>query len=131
MFSYTFADPSTDGESATSASSNCNKEDYVVAGSEEEFPPANTLLPWDKVATNPTEKKIYALCGLTYDIAYKNYFSVPGTSKAEEETVKQYLQFVTAKKGGELSLAGHDYLALPANVLAEADAGAAEINYTE
>jgi ABC-type phosphate transport system substrate-binding protein len=131
VFTYTFQDPSTDYDTATTASSNCEKEDYVVAGSLEPFPPATTLLPWDKVTTNPSEKKSYALCGLTYDIAFSNYYSVPGTSKAEEETVKQYLQFLTAKKGGQLSLAGHDYLALPTAVLTRAAKGAKEINYTE
>jgi ABC-type phosphate transport system substrate-binding protein len=127
---FTYEDPSTTGDEKGSSSSNCNKESYVVAGSTEPFPPENTLLPWDKVTTNPSEKKSYPLCGLTYDIAFKNYFSVPGTTKGEEETVKQYLQYITDKKGGQATLAGNDYLALPANVLSRADAGAAEINYT-
>jgi ABC-type phosphate transport system substrate-binding protein len=127
----TFEEPSTNGDtSTTQASSNCNKEDYVVAGTDTTFPPESTLVPWDKVATNLTEKT-YALCGLTYDIAFKNYFSVPGTTKAEEETVKQYEQFVTDKKGGQVELAGHDYLALPPAVAAKATKGAAEISYTE
>jgi ABC-type phosphate transport system substrate-binding protein len=128
----TYTEPSTnDDTSTTQASSNCAKEDYVVAGTDTTFPPENTLVPWDKVTTNLTEKKSYALCGLTYDIAFKNYFSVSGTTKAEEETVKQYEQFVTDKKGGQAELAGHDYLSLPSAVASKATKGAAEIEYTE
>jgi ABC-type phosphate transport system substrate-binding protein len=128
----TYSDPST-GEAdktATQQSSNCNKEDYVVAGSDTTFPPEDTLIPWDKVTTNISEKKSYALCGLTYDIAFRNYHAVPGTVKTEEETVKQYLQFVTSKKGGQTELAGKDYLPLPSNVLGEAGAGAAELEFS-
>ncbi len=126
----TYADPSTNGDVAAEASSNCNKEDYVVAGADTTFPPESTLVPWDKVTTNLTEKKSYALCGLTYDIAFKNYHSVPGTTQPEEETVKQYYQFMTSKKGGQTELGGKDYLALPSNVLGLADQGAAEIEYS-
>lgn len=126
-----YEEPSTNGDtSTTQADSNCKKEDYVVAGTDTTFPPESTLVPWDKVATNLTEKT-YALCGLTYDIAFKNYASVPGTTKAEEETVKQYIQFLTNKKGGQAELAGHDYLALPSAVSTKAIAGAAGISFTE
>jgi ABC-type phosphate transport system substrate-binding protein len=128
----TYSDPST-GEadkSATQQSSNCAKEDYVVAGSNTTFPPEDTLVPWDTVTTNLAEKKSYALCGLTYDIVFRNSHAVPGTVKTEEETVKQYLQFVTDKKGGQAELAGKDYLPLPGNVLGEADAGAAEMEFS-
>ena len=125
----TYSDPSTNGDIAGEASSNCAKEDYVVAGSDTTFPPESTLVPWDKVATNLSEKKSYALCGLTYDIAFKNYHSVPGTTQPEEETVKQYYQFMTSKKSGQAELAGKDYLALPGNVLALADSGAAEVEF--
>lgn len=128
----TYSDPSTGTGDATTTqqSSNCDKEDYVVAGADTTFPPESTLVPWDKVTTNISEKKSYALCGLTYDIAFRNYHAVPGTIQTEEETVKQYLQFVTSKKGGQTELAGKDYLALPSNVLALADAGAAELEYS-
>ena len=126
----TYADPSTNGDVTAEASSNCDKEDYVVAGADTTFPPESTLVPWDKVTTNLTEKKSYSLCGLTYDVAFKNYHSVPGTTQPEEETVKQYYQFMTSKKGGQTELAGKDYLALPSNVLALADAGAAEIEFS-
>jgi ABC-type phosphate transport system substrate-binding protein len=127
---FSYSEPSTNGEVATVASSNCNKEDYVVAGSDTTFPPESTLVAWDKVSTNLSEKT-YALCGLTYDIAFKNEYSVPGTTKAEEETVKQYYQFMTDKKSGQPELNVHDYLALPKPVLAKAVAGAAQISYTE
>jgi ABC-type phosphate transport system substrate-binding protein len=126
-----YADPSTNGDTSTEeADSNCKLEDYVVAGSDTTFPPKSTLVPWDKVATNLTEK-VYSLCGLTYDIAFKNYFSVPGTTQAEEETVKQYLQFLTNKKGGQALLKDHDYLELPAEVAALAVEGAGQIEYTK
>jgi ABC-type phosphate transport system substrate-binding protein len=128
----TYSDPST-GEAdktTTQQSSNCSKEDYVVAGTDTTFPPEDTLVPWDKVTTNISEKKSYALCGLTYVVAFRNYHAVPGTTKAEEETVKQYEQFITSKKGGQTELSGKDFLALPSNVLGEADAGTAELEYS-
>lgn len=134
-FTYTYQDPSTNWDAEATASSNCSKEDYVEAGSESPFPPETTLVPWDKVTTSLTEKKSYALCGLTYDIAFKNYYTLSAAlypaTKAEEETVKQYLQFITDKKGGQLTLPGNDYLALPTAVLERADKGAAEISWTE
>ena len=102
----------------------------MVAGTDTTFPPEDTLVPWDKVTTNISEKKSYALCGLTYVIAFRNYHAVPGTVKTEEETVKQYEQFITSKKGGQTELSGKDFLALPSNVLGEADAGTAELEYS-
>ncbi len=124
----TYSDPSTGAEdtTATAQDANCNKVTYVDQKGTP-FPPPAATAPWDSVTTSVTQKA-YALCGLTYDLAFTKYSLLTGTSAKETETVKAFLQFVTDKKGGQSQLAGHDYLALPKGaVTSEAVAGAASI----
>jgi len=126
----TFSDPSTGAEdtTATAQDANCNKIVYVdEKGSP--FPPPAASSPWDSVTTSITQKT-YALCGLTYDLAFTKYSLLSGTSAKEEETVKEFEQFVIDKKGGQSQLAGHDYLSLPKGAVdSEAISGAAEIGF--
>jgi hypothetical protein len=55
------------------------------------------------------------------------YSLLAGTSPGEAETVKNYLQYVTDKKGGQVLLASSDYLSLPKEVLKIAVTGAGEV----
>lgn len=124
------AEPSTNGDVAEAADANCAKTDYLVGnGATETFPPPDAASPWNEV-TSALESKTYALCGLTYDLAFTNYSRLPGNlTDAGEETVENYLNFVVAKTGGQSAIAGHDYLALPSDVDGEAVSGAAEIGF--
>jgi ABC-type phosphate transport system substrate-binding protein len=125
-----YDDPSTDGDVAEVANANCAKTDYLVGnGASETFPPPDAASPWNEV-TAALESKTYALCSLTYDLAFTNYSLLPGNPRdGAEETVENYLSFVVAKTGGQSVIAGHDYLALPSSVAGEAVAGASEIGF--
>jgi ABC-type phosphate transport system substrate-binding protein len=119
----TYADPSTDLETATVANSNCNGTVYT--NGEVPFPPASTLDAWNEVTTRTTESK-YPICGLTYDLAFHEYSKYPGTSLAEATTVNNYLLFElsVASEGGQLLIKNHDYLELPSSLRVEAREGA-------
>ena len=89
------------------------------------------LEPWNEATTSTTEKK-YALCGLTYDLAFTEYSNFPSTTLGEATTVKNYLSFIVNSKGGggQKVIAHNDYLALPkGNVLSEAQTGAANVAF--
>ncbi len=126
--SRTYNDPSTDGLSTTVAESNCKKTVYVNGG--KEFPPPTLEAAWTEVGAN-TESKTYALCGLTYDFALTHYssYSGKGATEGEAATVRDYLSFLTSKKGGQAAIAHHDYAAMPSQLLSEDAAGIAKIDY--
>jgi ABC-type phosphate transport system substrate-binding protein len=124
-----YADPSSNGESATVADANCKNTEYT--NSKEAFPPASTTEPWDEVTTRTIEKK-YPLCSIVVELAFSSYSAYPGTTQAEATTVNNFFNFVTNAKGGggQKLIAKHDYLALPkGKVLTEAEAGAALIGF--
>jgi len=110
----TFADPSTDGESATTADANCAKEKYTN-GKGTKFPPASVQDTWQAVTTE-TKQKNYPLCGIAYELSLTKYSAYPGTSAEEEQTVHDSLGFNLATKtgGGQTLLnEAHDYEELP------------------
>ncbi|HUA74432.1 MAG TPA: extracellular solute-binding protein [Solirubrobacteraceae bacterium] len=122
-----YADPSSNGESATLDEANCKNIEYT--NGVEPFPPASVQEPWNEVTTRTIQKK-YPLCGLTYDLAFTSFGAYTGTTLGEATTVHDYLTFVTDAKGGggQKVIAKHDYLALPkGKVLEEAQKGAAKI----
>jgi len=123
-----YTDPSTDGLSTTIANSNCKKTVYV--NGKKEFPPPTLQSPWNEVGSN-TESKTYALCGLTYVFALTKYssYSGKGATEAEAATVRDYIKYITNKKGGQASIVGHDYAPMPKELLNEDLAGAATIDY--
>ncbi len=108
-----FAEPSTNGESATLGGANCKKT--VYSNGSNPFPPPSAGEPWNEV-TSKLEEKTYPLCGFSFDISLTKYSLLTGTSAGEEETVKNYLEYVTDKKGGQSILNTNDYEALPTTV---------------
>lgn len=119
----TYQDPATNRDETAKASANCAKTTYT--NGEEPFPPATVRSAWNAVTTSvQLKEKTYALCGLTYDLAFTNYAHVPSATEAEATTVRTYLEFVTAKAQGQTLLAGNDYSPLPKNIITRAEQGA-------
>jgi hypothetical protein len=124
-----YADPSSDGESATKAEANCGKTKYTN-GTGTKFPPKTTGDYWNEVTT-ATKEKNYPLCGIAYDLALSSYSAYPGTTSGEAQTVADFFKFVlsTGVGGGQTVLAGNDYEPLPSKLDKEALTGAALIKY--
>lgn len=128
----TYEDPSTKGDTAKGAESNC-KDSVYVSKVGEEFPPKTTRKDWSKVKAEAVSKT-YGICGLTYDLAPRQYYPFLkkyGISEEESKkiatTVHDYLVFVTSKTGGAKELKTSFYEGLPKAVQAEAELGAEEI----
>jgi ABC-type phosphate transport system substrate-binding protein len=113
-----YSDPSTNGESATAANSNCTDTKYTNGLNP--FPPRNVLEPWSEVTSATTQRK-YPLCDLTYILAFQNYSAYSGATKESATTANNYINYIVngKAKGGQDEIAGHDYLALPKGVLVE------------
>jgi hypothetical protein len=114
----TYANPSTNGVSTKSASSNCENTVYPA------LPSSKVSSNWSEIyGGHPTAEK-YPICTLTWDIALKNYKGAEYGAKAHEEgqTAHDYMKFLVASEAGggqELALKdAHDYIELPSNVLA-------------
>lgn len=124
-----YADPSSNGESATKAEANCEKTKYTN-GAGTKFPPKTTGANWSAVTT-ATKEKNYPLCGIAYDLALSSYSAYPGTSKGEAQTVQDFFKFVlsTGVDGGQTLIEGHDYEPLTKKLDKEALKGAALIKY--
>jgi len=124
-----YADPSSNGDTATVADANCKNTEYT--NSKDPFPPSSAREPWDEVTTRTIEKK-YTLCSIVVELAFTSYSAYPGTTQDEATTVNNFFNFVTNSKGGggQKLIAKHDYLALPkGKVLDEAEQGAALIGF--
>ena len=119
-----YAEPSTNGEAETTAGANCKKT--VYSNGKNPFPPPSVTEAWNEVTTK-TSEKTYPLCGFSYDVSVTSYKLLPGTVTGESETVKNYLQYVTEKKGGQEILNTNDYEALPSTVDKIAKGGTAVI----
>ncbi len=115
-----YAEPSNNGETESTAGANCKKT--VYSNGANPFPPPSVTEPWNEVTTK-TAEKTYPLCGFSYDVTVTKYSLLPGTSAGEAETVKNYLQYVTDKKGGQSILNTNDYEALPSTVAKIAENG--------
>ena len=123
-----YTDPSTDGLSTVTANSNCKKTVYV--NGKKEFPPPTLESAWNEVGGDVTSKT-YALCGLTYDFALSKYgsYSTHGATEGEAATVRDYLKYVTDKKGGQKDIENHDYAAMPKELLNEDKEGLEKIDF--
>jgi ABC-type phosphate transport system substrate-binding protein len=108
-----FIEPSTNGEAEATAAANCKKTAY--SNGKNPFPPPAATEPWNEVTTK-TSEKTYPLCGFSYAVSLAKYSLLPGTSAGEAETVKNYLQYATDKKGGQAILGTNDYEPLPSAV---------------
>lgn len=131
----TYAEPASKNDTEAEASSNCKNTSYIE-GEGKEFPPASTRALWNEAKASLKEEN-YAICGLTYDIAFREYFPyLDGTSfesKGKEiaTTVENYLFYEVSSKGGGKEIKDHDYEALPKAVIKEAEEGIEEIGYKE
>ncbi len=130
----TYSDPGSKADTAALASSNCKNTKYIESG-EKEFPPSSTRELWNEAKAALKEEK-YAICGLTYDLAFRQYaaFLEPlGVSEEEGRkratTVENYLLYEVNGKGGGKEIKNHDYEALPKEVLKKAETGIKEIGY--
>jgi ABC-type phosphate transport system substrate-binding protein len=132
-----YAEPASNGDIEKAANSNCAGTVYV-AKSGEKFPPKNTRETWFNAKADIVQKK-YNLCGLTYDLALRQYFyylSPEGVTelaaKEKATTVENYLLWVLNGKselggGGGFVVKNHDYEKLSGTVLKEAEVGVKEI----
>lgn len=120
----TYADPASKGDNPTLASSNCKNTKYIESG-EKVFPPSGVRALWNQAKAALTEEH-YSICGLTYDIAYREY--KPYTfSKGVATTAHDYLLYELT--GGQKAIKNKDYEALPKEVIKKAEAGIAEIGW--
>jgi ABC-type phosphate transport system substrate-binding protein len=129
-----FTDPSSTFDVEKLGASNCKGTHYVEGGGKE-FPPASTLVSWSEAKAALVEEH-YTICGLTYDLAFKQYekFLKPlGIEETEGEaratTAENYLLYEVNGGAGGKALKGHDYEALPSTVLKEAEKGVKEIEW--
>ncbi len=134
----TYADPASKFDVEAVAASNC-KNTFYVEGNEsetEEFPPANTRDLWNKAKAR-LKQEHYALCGLTYDLAFRQYYpylkgtAFEATGKEIATTVENYLLYEVNGGAGGKEVKNHDYEALPSAVIKEAENGIKEIGYKE
>ena len=121
-----YKDPSTDGDSATTAESNCKKTEF--SNGKGSFPPPSVSAPWNEVGAKQFSKS-YALCGLTYVFALSNYsaYASHGGNAEEAQTARDYIAYATSKKGGAKEIKGHDYAALPKSLIEKAEEGVTSI----
>jgi len=131
----TYADPSSKGDTEKLGNSNCSKTKYIESGAKE-FPPASTRAIWSQAKASNIEET-YALCGLTYDLAFREYFPyLAGTpfeanGKETATNVENYLFYEVSSKGGGKAIKNHFYEALPTEVKKKAEEGILEIGYKE
>lgn len=128
---FTYADPSSNKDVEKLGNANCAKTVYTDGVTE--FPPASTRALWDKAQAALNQEK-YPLCGLTYDLALRQYSKYGGgleTSLAEATTVENFLLYAvtSSKEGGSFFLKNHDYEKLPANVRKLSEKGIKEIQF--
>ena len=122
----TYMDPSTKGDGSTSSQSNCKNTRYIENG-EKEFPPASIRALWNE-AKAATVEEHYPLCGLTYDLAFREYKPY-GFTKGVATSVHDYLKFEVSSSNGGKIMKKKDYEALPKAVIKEAEAGLDEIGW--
>jgi ABC-type phosphate transport system substrate-binding protein len=135
-----YAEPSTNGDVAAVANSNCVKTVYANAAGEK-FPPKFTYEDWSQVK-GLSVSKTYPICGLTYMIEFKLWdtplvslepLTTPEEAQAIATTVSNYLVWVLNTKtgGGGEAIKGIDYEPLPKKAQKVAEAGALEIGSKE
>jgi ABC-type phosphate transport system substrate-binding protein len=140
----TYTDPSTNGDEAATANSNC--EATLYTNGKKKFPPPTTEETWNEVSAAKLQKH-YPICGFTYDLSLTSFKGVPTGEKGSLEAPTEgsvrsafdYLNFVLAEGvGGGQTLIGEnkDYLGLPTtpenpttDVLGIARKGVAKITF--
>jgi ABC-type phosphate transport system substrate-binding protein len=127
----TYADPSSDGDSATVAESNC--AGVVYTNGKEKFPPKDTRAVWAAVRAKIKVGK-YAICGLTYDLVLdegskytketESLLTLGGATSAVD--FELWINNAVAN-GGSALIKKHDYTALPDPIADKAEEGLKEI----
>jgi ABC-type phosphate transport system substrate-binding protein len=116
-----YSDPSTNGEVAAKADSNCSATTYT--NGKKKFPPPSTQEFWNEVTTAKAQKN-YDACYLTFELALTKYSAfTKGTTveepptEAEARSVLDYVgyELSTGAGGAQEAAAGNDYAALPTN----------------
>jgi ABC-type phosphate transport system substrate-binding protein len=129
----TYADPSSNADSATVAESNC--AGIVYTNGKEKFPPKDTKALWNAVRGKIKESH-YAICGLTYDLLvdeagkYTKETESPAT-KGEITSAVNYELFINnaAAKGGSNLIKKHDFTALPDTIADKAEEGLKKVEF--
>jgi ABC-type phosphate transport system substrate-binding protein len=123
----TYADPASNGDSATVAESNCASTVYT--NGKEKFPPPSTRQLWNAVRAKIKETK-YPICGLTYDLVLDE-----GSKYTKETESALTLEGATSAvnfelwvnngvtNGGSYLIKKHDYTALPDPIADKAEEG--------
>lgn len=124
-----YADPASNGDVEKPANSNCKSTIYInEVGSK--FPPSSTRDLWNQAKAQLVQVK-YSICGLTYDLALRQYKFYPGgTTKEEATTVENFLRWaVNTKAEGGQTLKATDYEKLPGTIVKIAEKGIEEIGF--
>jgi ABC-type phosphate transport system substrate-binding protein len=132
-----YADPAAKKDTETKGNANCAKTVYT--NGEEVFPPASTRESWS-AAQAALNESTYSLCGLTYDLALRQYGKYhdekggigAGPTEAQATTAESYLLFEVNTKtegGGKLITESHEFEKLPSSLLKEVETGIKEIGY--
>jgi ABC-type phosphate transport system substrate-binding protein len=126
-----YADPASNGDSATVAESNCAA--VVYTNGKEKFPPKNTRALWNAVRAKIKEGK-YAICGLTYDLVLDegSKYTKETESAATLGEITSAVDFQlwvnnTAASGGSNLIKKHDFTALPDPIADKAEEGLKEV----
>jgi ABC-type phosphate transport system substrate-binding protein len=121
----TTPNPSLNGVSATKSNSNCPTGNNSYSP----LPASGATGDWSGTY-RANSGSAYPLCTLTWDLALSNYTSGTWGAGAGSiaQTVKDYLGYAVSAAGQSDALSSaNDYQVLPADVLATASAGVAEI----
>jgi hypothetical protein len=142
----TYADPATNKDVEAKGNANCAGTSYTDG--KEKFPPESTRVTWAAARAKVSQTN-YAICGLTYDLALRQYGkytkgletgSLPAT-KAQATTTQNYLNYAiknyaaknakgeTTGEGGGLQVKVHDFQTLPAESAKKSETGIKEIGF--
>jgi ABC-type phosphate transport system substrate-binding protein len=132
----TYVDPADKEDTETPSNANCAKTVYT--NGEEVFPPKSTRAVWSEAQAKLTDST-YSLCGLTYDLALREYGKYHDElggvgaqpSEAQATTAESYLLFELNEKteGGGKLIEKHEYEKVPTTILGKAEAGVKEIGF--
>ncbi len=124
-----FAEPATNGDIEAAAQSNCSGTVYTNEKGAK-FPPANTRETWSGAKAELFQAR-YAICGLSYDLALRQYKYYPGTTKEEATTVRDFLLWAlnTKTEGGGSFITKSDYEKLPSEIIKKSESGVKELGF--
>ena len=126
-----YSEPASKGDIEAVAQSNCKNTVYTnVSG--KKFPPASTREVWNEAKAELEQTKTYAICGLTYDLALRQYKYYPGTSRRQKATtVENFLRWAinTKAEGGGAFVKNSDYEKVSGTIVKEGEKGVEEIGW--